>query len=462
LPKTALPAPRSGLLAVIAAFAISVLSPASALAGAVSVTNGTLSYVAAPGETNDVKVSGFGNLLVEEEAGLAAGVGCSSQEPNRVVCPSTGVTAVYFDTGDKNDTLTNYTFLPATLRGGGGNDSIFGGGGADTLDGGDGTDSLYGSWGDDRLDGGSADDTLGGGTGNDTAVYASRTAAVSVTLDDVGNDGEAGEGDNVKPDVNSAELGAGNDVFSGDQRANTVLGGPGDDQLDGAAGDDTLDGGEGTDSYAAGAGADTVRSRDAVAESVDCGADADTALADPEDTVTDCEQVDASTAVLPPVSGDGGGGPTGGGGDSGDPSGYDLVEGLRLLTSADTTLVVSKRGDVALIVQCPSNSIGGCRGVITLALVDASGRVVAARRAKPKRRRRIGRRRFNVRPGATATIRVRMSRRGRRVIARRRGRVRLRAEVQTVAADGTTTTTYRTLRVRASRRGKRPTRRKHR
>jgi hypothetical protein len=182
-------------------------------------------------------------------------------------------------------------------------------------------------------------------------------------------------------------------------------------------------------------------------------------LADPDDGVTDCEQVDVSTAELPPVpGGDGGGGTPEGpaGGDTG-PGGFDLVEGLRLLNAATVAVVVTTDGDVALSAACPVDSIGGCRGTISLSLVDASGRVIATRRSRPtrKRKRRVGRRPFNVRPGATATIRVRISRRGRRVISRRPGRVRLRAEVRTVAANGTTTTTHQTLRIRASRRGKR-------
>ena len=39
---------------------------------------------------------------------------------------------------------------------------------------------------------------LDGGDGTDTVDYSDRTESVSVTPDDVANDGEAGEGDNVK------------------------------------------------------------------------------------------------------------------------------------------------------------------------------------------------------------------------------------------------------------------------
>jgi Ca2+-binding RTX toxin-like protein len=57
--------------------------------------------------------------------------------------------------------------IPATLRGGLGDDHLSGGGGADKLIGGSGNDVLNGRGGNDSLFGGSENDLLLGGTGDD-------------------------------------------------------------------------------------------------------------------------------------------------------------------------------------------------------------------------------------------------------------------------------------------------------
>jgi hypothetical protein len=440
------------------ACALAAFFPTSAAAGTGGIIDGTLTY-AAGSEANDISISWFGAWIVEDSATVTAGPGCETQNVKKLVCSVAGVTEVSVDAGGGDDTITNFTFARSVLRGGAGADTIYGGWGADTLEGGGDADQLFGSAGDDRLDGGVGADSLTGGTGTDVAVYASRSAPVSVSTNGGAGDGELGEGDDVQAE--GAELGSGSDVFTGDDGPNTALGGAGDDQLDGTGGDDTLEGGEGKDSYTGGAGADVVRSRDSAGERVDCGADVDTALTDPGDATTECEQVDVSTDALPDAGEGGGSTDSAGGGDAtGAPGASDLVEGLRVLNPAGALLTITSRGDVPLRVACPADAIGGCRGTVTLWLVDASGKVVATRRRKPKKKkRRAGRRGFSVQPGGTSTIRVRMSRRARRTVRSHRGRIRLRADVRTVAANGAATTTSRTLRVKASRRtAKRPKR----
>src|SRR3712207_8156526 len=49
------------------------------------------------------------------------------------------------------------------------------------------------------------------GPDNDTASYASRTTGVVVDLDNVADDGQAGEADNVQDDVENVIGGAGNE-----------------------------------------------------------------------------------------------------------------------------------------------------------------------------------------------------------------------------------------------------------
>src|SRR5439155_7775618 len=99
----------------------------------------------------------------------------------------------------------------------------------------------------DRLVAGPGADTLSGGAGTDTADYSARRAAVTVTLDDRAGDGEAGEGDDVRSDVENVTAGAGDDRLVGSAAANVLRGGDGADTFVGGAGADTFAGGPGED-----------------------------------------------------------------------------------------------------------------------------------------------------------------------------------------------------------------------
>src|SRR4029079_13156029 len=106
--------------------------------------------------------------------------------------------------------------------GGDGNDTILGGAPANVLVGGPGLDSLDGEAANDILDGGgrggvarhrvldgcAAADVLAGGAGTDGVTYAGRTAPVHVTIDGLDNDGEAGEGETIRTDVQHGTAGA--------------------------------------------------------------------------------------------------------------------------------------------------------------------------------------------------------------------------------------------------------------
>ncbi|MEY2426502.1 MAG: hypothetical protein QOI61_2074, partial [Actinomycetota bacterium] len=99
-------------------------------------------------------------------------------------------------------------------------------------------------------------DVIAGGTATDSVSYAGRSAAVTVRLDGVANDGEAGEGDDVRADVENVTGGNGNDTLVGSASANRLDGGPGADTVSGGGGDDTLIGGSGFDSLDGGDGVD--------------------------------------------------------------------------------------------------------------------------------------------------------------------------------------------------------------
>jgi len=193
------------------------------------------------------------------------------------------------------------------LRGGAGVDLIYGGNGADTLSGDGGGDLLVGGClagaceeGGDTYFGGNGPDTLAqppatgqppgpdviwGGGGQDQAWYSLRTADLSLSLDDVANDGEAGEGDDVRFDVERMVAGDGDDTLLGNDDANRLEGGAGDDSISGLGGADHL--------YGRG-GNDEIQAQDGNADVVSCGpGDGDHAVVDAQDSVTGCEVVQA-------------------------------------------------------------------------------------------------------------------------------------------------------------------------
>jgi Ca2+-binding RTX toxin-like protein len=84
-------------------------------------------------------------------------------------CEAVAIAGFEINTGAGNDTVTlgKTVPVPATIRGGEGDDVLTGGAGADKLIGGPGDDELNGRGGNDVLIGGSGDDTLIGGPGED-------------------------------------------------------------------------------------------------------------------------------------------------------------------------------------------------------------------------------------------------------------------------------------------------------
>jgi Ca2+-binding RTX toxin-like protein len=154
--------------------------------------------------------------------------------------------------------------IAVTIFGTDGNDTITGTNDSDIIATGDGDDVVFGldrqdtvclGQGNDRFVGGSGADafvaeaTVDGsdvfeGDGSDIVSYAARSTGVTITLDGIANDGQAGENDNVGLAAVLIVGGAGNDVLNGAFAA--VNGGAGDDQLTsnqslfGEAGNDTL------------------------------------------------------------------------------------------------------------------------------------------------------------------------------------------------------------------------------
>jgi Ca2+-binding RTX toxin-like protein len=84
-------------------------------------------------------------------------------------CEATAIAGFEINTGAGSDvvTLGKSVPVPATIRGGEGDDILTGGAGADKLIGGPGDDELNGRGGNDLLLGGAGNDTLIGGAGTD-------------------------------------------------------------------------------------------------------------------------------------------------------------------------------------------------------------------------------------------------------------------------------------------------------
>ena len=135
-----------------------------------------------------------------------------------------------------------------------GDDILFGGQDrfdGDHLDGGGGQDQLYGGPGRDRLTDGDVSDSavsgagpgpdvMAGGAGSDVLSYQGRTRPVTVQAGGSADNGELGERDRTSG-IEALLGGNADDVLIGDERPNTLAGGPGDDTLECGAGGDLVE-----------------------------------------------------------------------------------------------------------------------------------------------------------------------------------------------------------------------------
>lgn len=137
--------------------------------------------------------------------------------------------------------------------------------------------------GDDSYDeDNSTNGTVNGGTGSDrlaalTVSYAGRTDPITVDLA-TGTGGAAGENDVlVRPGI--LKMGRGDDTVRGSAEDDNIYGGPGNDSLSGGPGMDSLYGERGVDSFDGGGGPDTLVTREPGGrpgpEQVVCGGDID-------------------------------------------------------------------------------------------------------------------------------------------------------------------------------------------
>jgi hypothetical protein len=304
---------RLATLLILAA----AIAPATAHAGTITKSGSILVYQGSGTLSDGVRVTeGFIPAGVEftrlTAQPLVTGAGtaaCYADGPDKIQCDYEDIgtiDGVWLLGGDAYDRFeSRFSPYPATIRSGGGGDEIFAGPTADVLEGGPGGDYIDGWSGDDVLRGQAGRDTLRPSTGADLVEggaqfdrvdYGDRTNGVAVTLGTGADDGEPGEGDNVLADVEDAFGGAGNDRLVGTAGSNELSGGGGNDELIGGAGFDVL---------AGGAGDDRVVAQDGSADQVTCAAGIDTAIVDAFDALSECEAVDASTALQPDRDADG-------------------------------------------------------------------------------------------------------------------------------------------------------------
>ncbi|MDP4511550.1 calcium-binding protein [Nonomuraea turcica] len=195
--------------------------------------------------------------------------------------------------GDQDDVVSNLSAISSRVFGGDGNDRVDAGDGNSRFMGGPGNDTLNGGQGNDILqaevltDGA---DTLIGRGGVDAVDYSSRVHPLTVSLDGAANDGVADEGDNIGAGVENIVGGRAGDVLRGDDRANQIDGGIGDDTISGLKGDDKLNGNVGSDVINGGPGNDTLSGpSDNAVDTLSGDTDTDTCNGGAEDVETNCE-----------------------------------------------------------------------------------------------------------------------------------------------------------------------------
>jgi Ca2+-binding RTX toxin-like protein len=276
------------LCTLLAVGVAALFGTAPAGGGTISVSDTTLAYQAAAGESNHVTIKVMSNqmtltwLVDETGANLTAGPGCVvvAHTATCSVDRSAGARLVLdIDLVDGDDWLSaaqgcfwdeevddDMNFVTCTQRidGGAGEDTLIGadlayfegelvgGEGDDVLVGGDAGAFLLGGPGEDLLltressvlDGGPGADTLIGEGEFDQVPYSDRVGTVRVSLNGRRDDGESGENDLVI----GAEwilTGSGDDVVVADSSSNSISAGAGNDVVYAGGGPDHVTGDSG-------------------------------------------------------------------------------------------------------------------------------------------------------------------------------------------------------------------------
>jgi Ca2+-binding RTX toxin-like protein len=349
-----------------------------------------------------------------------------------------------------------------SVDGGPGDDTISGTEGPDVLLGGDGNDVINGGGGDDRIVGDRGSDTMNGGPGDDTLVWNNGDGTDVMNgdagQDDVEVNGSPTAGDvftiqpngarikfdrtNLVPfslDIGSSETlhanGLGGDdtitvgevggfsvTASGGSGNDTLIGGGSSETFLGGSGNDTINPGRGHDIVFGGEGDDTVNIRDHTSDIAFGGEGNDTVIADPGklDIVDGFETVDRTPNATPPPA-------------TPPPITPPHVTPPPFVTPPSPVTIrggkVSVRRGRALIkVTCPASTPVNCTGSLIL-LVARSGKL-----ARHTTGLQLGRARYDLSPGHSRTLEVRLTAASKRLVSRS-GRLAVLA-VATTAREG--------------------------
>jgi len=314
---------RLGMAGLASVFALAFA--AAAHASTVGLDSGVSLDIQGDPNADQITVSTDGTTLTVVDTGTggatSGGAPCAQVNATTVTCPvhpgnrTVDRFEVDLDNGVDSFTNTNFVTDNGHVHAGGttGSKTVVGGPGGQEIDGGTADDNLSGGDGDDFLfDGGEGpgslvptggNDLLDGGPGEDATSYRrSAGAPLSLTLDNIANDGQAGETDNLIA-IEDIEGSDDNDTIVGDDGSNNLTGGDGDDVISGLGGNDELFGDFGgspvllarglavstevNDSLIGGVGRD----------GLDCGLGPDIGIRDPDDTVrANCERIGADVA----------------------------------------------------------------------------------------------------------------------------------------------------------------------
>jgi Ca2+-binding RTX toxin-like protein len=419
--------------------------------------NGNDTLVWNNGDASDVMNGDAGNDGVEVNGSPTAGdVFTMAPNGGRIKFQRTNLVPFTLDTDTErfqvnglggNDSLATAPGVGAltllSVDGGAGDDTINGSDGPDLIQGGEGNDVLNGGGGDDRIVGDRGNDTMNGGDGDDTLVWNNGDATDVVNgdagRDDVEVNGSPTAGDvfSVQPngarvrftranlvpfslDIGSSEtmhangLGGDDSITVGEVGSFSVTGagGPGNDTLTGGGSSETFLGGSGNDTINPGGGLDivsgddgndTVNVRDRTADVALGGAGIDSVVADTPnlDILDGFEKLDRSEAGAPQPS-------------------TPAPRGHGVSITGGTVKVNRSKRTAAIKVSCPAGSGGTCSGTLTLR--TANGVRIAGLNSVLE----LGHARFNLAPGASATLRVKLPR-GTQRLADRKGHVKARA-----------------------------------
>ena len=349
------------------------------------------------------------------------------------------------DSVTANDGVGAATLL--SVDGGTGVDTVNGSDGPDLILGGEGNDVLGGGGGDDRVVGDRGSDTLNGGAGDDTLVWNNGDGTDVVNgdggRDDVEVNGAPAAGDifTVQPngarirfdrsnlvafslDIGSSEtmhangLG-GNDAISvGEVGVYEVTGsgGAGDDTLTGAGSSETFLGGSGNDTITPGGGIDVVSGddgddqvnvRDRTSDLARGGAGTDSVVADVGqlDILDGFEAVDRTPNATPPP----------------------IANRTPPVTIRGGTVKV-KRGIASIKVSSPATAPGNSTGSLAVRTANP------VRLAGLKVTLQLGSKRYNIAPGSSQTLKVKLAT-GSRRLAGGNGRLKALA-IASTRADG--------------------------